>query len=121
MSIAGAVSSMLARHGQAYTLKAITKGAGANAWTDGAVTAAYNACTARARGYNPNEVRGGIQEGDIKVTIDAATLSTTPESGDWIAAGTHTEDGSAEWWQVVSVYAPQIAGVVTVYKLQARK
>ena len=121
MTLRGAVSSVIARNGAAWTLRSQLVADGANAWTRGAVTASYSTCVARLRGYKPNEIQGNIVVGDAELVADAATLLATPRVGDWVALGEFTEDDGAEWWQVVNVYAPRIAGAVAVYRLQVRK
>lgn len=121
MTVRDAVSSVMRRDGATWTIKRQTAADGANAWTRGSVTASYSTCTARSRGYKPNEIRGNIMEGDSELVIDPATLTVTPQPGDWVALGEFVDDDGVDWLQVVNVYAPRMAGAVGLYRLQVRK
>lgn len=121
MTLRQAVSAEIARHGQTYTLRSAVVGAGANAWTSGTEVASYSTCKGRERRYKPVEIRGGIAEHDTLLTLDASTCLAVPKNGDKIAAGEFTGDAGADWLRIVNVYAPRVAGVAAVYKLQVRK
>lgn len=121
MSLQGAIARRVAAFGAVYTLRTAAPGAGVNAWTAGAATPAYYPCLARERRYKPNEIKGGIVEGDILVTVDAASLAVAPVNGNQIALGRFTGDAGAKWVHVVNVYAPSVGGVPVAYKLQVRR
>jgi hypothetical protein len=111
----------MAISGARYTLRRETVAAGPNEWTKGAATVAYHGFTGRARGYKPDEIRGGILEHDEKVIIEPASVSVVPRAGDRIALGAYTADAGAEWRHVISVYAARVNGQVGVYRLQVRR
>lgn len=121
MTIQAAVSDLLARHGQVWTLRKASRAAGANAWTAGAEAPVYATMQARERGYRPSEVRGGIQERDALLIVDAASVTAAPAEGDRVSPGSLTGDAGGEWRQVVNVYAVKLAGAVQVYRLQVRR
>lgn len=116
-----AVKGELKRHGSTHTLRLATVAAGANAWTAGSATTAYSECIAYERKFQPAEIRGGINEHDCLVTVDAATCLSVPVDGGRIAPGSFTSDAGAEWRQIVNVTAVKVAGRVAVYKLQVRR
>lgn len=121
MSLHAAVSDVLNRQGTAWTLRKEARAAGANAWTAGAATASYSAMQARERSYRPMEIRGGIQEHDALLVVDAASVTVAPAEGDRVALGTFAGDAGADWRHVVSVYAVTFAGETLVYRLQVRR
>ena len=121
MTLAGTVARVTARHGATFTLHRKTLGPGATPWKPGAPTSQFETVTAQERGYRPKEIVGTIQEGDVLVTVDAATCSLRPKVGDRIALGSFTVEAGAEWRQIVSVYEARKNGVVHAYKLQARR
>lgn len=121
MTLAKAVSDVFARHGATWTLRRASRAAGANDWTAGAETVTYSTFAARERGYKPGEIRGGIQEKDALVIVDAASASVAPAEGDRVALGSFTADAGAEWRHVVNVYAVRRAATTLVYRLQVRR
>ncbi len=121
MSLAAPVTGLMVRHGATYTLRKTVVAAGPNAWTQGAGVASYSQCVAHERRYRREEIKGGILEGDVLLTVDAATLLQPIAAGDRIALGALVGDAGGEWRQVVSVYAPRIGARVGVYKVQARR
>lgn len=120
MSLASVQTRLNARFGAIYTLRKANRAAGANSWTAGAETPAFYPCRAKARHYRPNEIRGGIQEKDILVTVDEASIEVAPEVGDGIALGTHVATAGVAWGTIVNVYTTRVAGAVTSYRLQVR-
>lgn len=119
MSLHATVSRGIARHGAKYTLRRETITT-ANSWTAASVAVAYSPVMAKERGFKPNEIRGGIQENDCLVVVDAATASTPPKIGDRVALGEFSADVGAAWRQVVNVYATTAKGKVASYRLQVR-
>ena len=120
MSLAAAPINLVARYGAPYTLRRATRAAGPNAWTAGSETVAYHACSGRERAYRPSEIGGGIEAHDVLVTVPVSSLAVTPTPGDRIARGSHTDDGTGTWWQIVNVYGPRIGASAALYKLQVR-
>jgi len=121
MTLAGTVARVTARHGAAYTLLRKSLGVGAKPWKPGTPGAGtFEAVTAKERGFKPIEIKDTIQEGDVLITVDAATCALRPRTGDLIALGTFVAEAGAEWRQIVSVYEARKSGVVHAYKLQAR-
>ena len=121
MSFAPTVSRTLARVGATWTLRKRTTAAGANDWTAGSPTDAFTTFTGHARDLKPTELAGGLQQGLFMLTADAATCSSVPAKDDWIAQGSYSALGTADWIQVVDVAAPLEGGVVRVYKITARR
>lgn len=125
-SLFAAVKGELRRHGSKHTLRLASLPAGSNAWTTGlslggGAVPAYSECMAYERKYKPAEIRGGINEHDCLVTIDAASCLSVPVEGARIAPGVFTEDAGAEWRHIVNVTAVKVGGRVAVYKLQVRR
>jgi hypothetical protein len=121
MTLAGTVGRVTRRHGAAFTLHRKTLAAGATPWKPGAPTSQFEEVMAQERFYKPKEIVGTVQEGDVMVTVDAATCSLRPKVGDRVALGIHTAEAGAEWRQIVSVYEARKNGVTHAYKLQARR
>lgn len=116
------VTSLVRQYGQTYTIRKATEGAGANAWTQGALTPSYSACLGKQRHYKPDEIVGAILEHDVLIVLEVQGLLVVPAAGDRIAIGTWAaDDTGAEWLQVVNVYAAHAAGQVAAYRLQARR
>lgn len=122
MSLAGTVARLAARHGAPYTLLRKDQATGAQTWKAGTETLSFDYVQARERGYKAVELRGGIQEGDVLIVVDASSGCRAPLVGDRVALGTfYSEDECAEWRQVVSVYEARNSGVIHAYRLQARR
>lgn len=122
MTLAGTVARVTARHGAAFTLLRRSLGVGAQPWKAGTPgVGTFEPVTAQERGYKPTEIKGTIQEGDVLITVDAATCALRPRAGDRVALGVHTAEAGAEWRQIISVYEARKNGVVHAYKLQARR
>lgn len=121
MNLRSAIRAGMVLAGGEFTLRRETKAAGPNAWTAGAATVEYFPCIARARGYKPNEVRGGILEHDEKISVDPTSICVEPRKDDRIAVGTWSADGGADWRHVISVYSPCDAHGVAFHKLQVRR
>lgn len=122
MTLYATAKRVIAKCGAVYTVQRRTIGAGSNAWTAGSTSTSFAACQARERGFLPKEIRGGIKEGDVEITIDAASISGgAPVIGDRIALGTFTSDTGANWLQIVNVESPSEKGVAVLHKCQARR
>ncbi len=120
MTQATAMSRQIRRAGAVYTLRRETAAAGANSWTQGATTYQFFQCYAFERGYKSNEIAGGIVENDVLITVDAASLATTPKKGDRIALGSFYRDVGADWREVISPKVIYEGGLPVVHKLQTR-
>jgi hypothetical protein len=121
MSFAPTVARMLARVGTTWTLRKRAYATGANDWTGGAATDTFTTFTGHARDPRSVELRGGLQQGEFMVTADAASFSAVPAKDDWIAQGSFSAIGTADWVQIVDVSAPLEGGAVRLYKLTARR
>lgn len=121
MTVQSAVARQLAAKGRPWTLKSVSASAGANAWTLGATATTFWACQARERAYSADEVKGGIMDSDAELVIDAASLGTTPQSGDYVTPGRVSSDVGADWRRVVVVKPAHVGERVGVWRLQVRK
>lgn len=126
MSLAVTAKRMHSRNGAAYTIRREALAAGSNAWTAGAATVTYHACTARERLTafdGAGGLRGGFAQDEVRVSVDAATAATVPIVNDRIAKGTFNAgtDSQAEWMQVTAVASPAVKGVVHRYVLVCRR
>lgn len=120
MTLRAGISDVLSRHGAKYTLRRELVSAGTNAWTKGIATVSYGKVQAREIQFSPEEIRGGLAERAVKLTIDAVSASAAPKEGDRIALGEFTSDAGAEWRHVSNVYAVRVRGYVVLYRLIAR-
>lgn len=122
MSITAAPRNLIASYGQVMTIRRRALAAGPNAWTKGAETITYHPARGRARGYKPTELVGGIQAGDQRIALDAASATIEPTiTTDEIAVGTFTGDAGADWLRIVSIYSPTVRGGTPLHVLQVRK
>lgn len=119
--LADAVANEIARHGAPHTLRRETVVGGGNDWTRTAGLTTYIECIARIRKFRPDEIKGGIVEGDCLAVISAPTLAGTPAAGDRIAVGTHTADAGAEWYQVVHAVETRVGHRVATWRLIVRR
>lgn len=121
MSFSPSVSRVLKQYGTSYTLRTEAAVSGGNSWTasPGAVT--YSVVIAKERGFKPNEIRGGIQEGDGLIVVDASADAPIPRVGSRIALGVFSSDVAADWRQIVNVYPTRENGRARTYRLQVRR
>lgn len=120
MTLANTVARVTGRHGAAYTILRRTQAANAQPWKAGTETVSFDYVQARERGFKPVEIRGGIQEGDVLIVVDASSGCGCPKTGDRIALGNHYSEDTGDWRQIISINAARVAGDVNVYRLQAR-
>lgn len=117
-----AISRLLDRNGERWTVRRVTTMPGTNEWTAGVALKAYFGCRGRSRGFKGSELTDTILAGDMRVVVDPTSIPTTiPLEGDWVAPGNHSVDGQVEWYRVVSVYVPKVAAQPAAYIMQVRK
>ena len=123
MSLKASVASNLAKYGTGYVIRRAALSNPGQPWKGTPGAATYTACTASERGFKPSEIKGGILENDVLITIDVASSTVEPKLGDRIGLGVLpvTDDTAIAWRDVVNVNVRRVAGVATVYKIQARR
>ncbi|MCA3378419.1 MAG: hypothetical protein INF64_15005 [Roseomonas sp.] len=104
--IVNAVPRMLARYGRAMTLRRRI-GTGTT----------FNEATADGyiRAFSPEEITGGVMEGDARVILDAEPLTSLapPRKGDFIVIDNKT-------WSVLGAHARMVTDNVAAYDLWVR-
>lgn len=120
MSIGNALASIVTRFGTTHTLRKAGPVAGPNSWTSGIPVPVYYSCRAHLSGYRPEEIKGGIADGDQMAVVEARTLPATPVAGDWLAIGTFSAIPGANWLKVVAVHAVRAGPSIVLYRLQIR-
>lgn len=119
--LTGTVARVLARAGTLYTLRTVTRAAGANSWTAGSETLTYDVVRAFETSPKPAEIRETGMNADEKlIIVDAATVTTPPVRGSRIALGEFASDAGGAWAEVVHVHAAREAGAVRVYRLRVK-
>lgn len=109
MTLAAVVRSQLARHGRAMTLRR-------RVGTSGSFTEADAAGVLRA--FSPQELAGGVLQGDARVIIDAQPLLAAPglappQKGDFVVVDGRT-------WTVQGAHARMDGAAVCAYELWVR-
>lgn len=122
MSVTASLTARaIARFGSDFTLRRHGKSQPVNAWTQVEGVKTYHPFRGRLRHYRPHEIRGGIQEHDMLLVADPATLAVTPAKGDRIGFGTLTSDTGGFWTEIISVYFVLAKGAVMAYRIQVRQ
>ena len=106
MPIPASVRSLLVRHGRAMTLRRRV-----------GMTTTFTEATALGvlRGFSPDELVGGVMQGDARVILDATPVAALapPRKGDFLVADGRT-------WSVQGAHARMVGDDLAAYELWVR-
>lgn len=99
--------------GQAYTIRRVSRAAGANTWTAGTETVSYIAQRAQRRIDKPNDAGGLVR--DAQAVLVMSPDYGAPLQGDRVAAGTISSDTGIQWLEIVHVDPVYVEGQLAKY------